>query len=275
MPYCTPPIVNSWSKKGELPNTSPDRVESPITNRTGDARVPQQRDAERGPDAVVAAQRCQAGARAGETLVVDAVGDEQPRVAIAEDGEPELEARPATAQRSEVRNRVPQPGIVDVDRAGDAGFANRRVGVGDGEVADVLAELPLEVALFPLPEQVRLVETEETAHPRALPDRSPEVDVAGVFLRDPEDDVHVPLIVGGARIGERQGLLEEAEVGDVLVRADQRILAEYVAGEQHDRLADHPLVGDVVARDLDLVHDGGLSFVDRPTEVHHGFPVRP
>src|SRR5438094_10161394 len=37
MPYCTPPIVNSWSKKGELPNTRPERVERPITNRTGDA----------------------------------------------------------------------------------------------------------------------------------------------------------------------------------------------------------------------------------------------
>src|SRR3979409_2628356 len=37
MPYWTPPVVNSWSKKGELPNSSPDRVESPITNRTGDA----------------------------------------------------------------------------------------------------------------------------------------------------------------------------------------------------------------------------------------------
>src|SRR3979409_475504 len=37
MPYCTPPMVNSWSKKGELPNSSPERVESPITNRTGDA----------------------------------------------------------------------------------------------------------------------------------------------------------------------------------------------------------------------------------------------
>src|SRR5256886_9666621 len=36
MPYCTPPIVNSWSKKGELPNTRPERVERPITNRTGD-----------------------------------------------------------------------------------------------------------------------------------------------------------------------------------------------------------------------------------------------
>src|SRR2546425_348093 len=36
MPYCTPPIVNNWSKKGELPNTRPERVERPITNRTGD-----------------------------------------------------------------------------------------------------------------------------------------------------------------------------------------------------------------------------------------------
>src|SRR5256884_9772140 len=36
MPYGTPPIVNSGSKKGDVPNTSPDRVESPITNRTGD-----------------------------------------------------------------------------------------------------------------------------------------------------------------------------------------------------------------------------------------------
>ena len=37
MPYWVPPIVNSWSKNGELPNTSPDRVEKPITNLTGDA----------------------------------------------------------------------------------------------------------------------------------------------------------------------------------------------------------------------------------------------
>src|SRR2546422_4884352 len=42
MPYCVPPIVNSWSKNGELPNTSPERAERPITNRTGDvlARPP-------------------------------------------------------------------------------------------------------------------------------------------------------------------------------------------------------------------------------------------
>src|SRR5437763_5958839 len=37
MPYCTPPMVNSWSKKGEFPNTRPERDDSPITNLTGDA----------------------------------------------------------------------------------------------------------------------------------------------------------------------------------------------------------------------------------------------
>src|SRR5205807_784945 len=36
MPYCTPPMVNSWSKKGELPNTSPERVDRPITNLLGE-----------------------------------------------------------------------------------------------------------------------------------------------------------------------------------------------------------------------------------------------
>src|SRR5437762_2260136 len=35
MPYCTPPIVKSWSKKGEYPNTNPDRVERPMTNLIG------------------------------------------------------------------------------------------------------------------------------------------------------------------------------------------------------------------------------------------------
>src|ERR1041384_8301150 len=36
MPYCTPPMVNSWSKKGEFPNTSPERDDRPITKRIGD-----------------------------------------------------------------------------------------------------------------------------------------------------------------------------------------------------------------------------------------------
>src|SRR2546422_6978963 len=40
MPYCVPPIVNSWSMKGAWPNTNPERAVSPITNRTGAAVAP-------------------------------------------------------------------------------------------------------------------------------------------------------------------------------------------------------------------------------------------
>src|SRR2546430_11546299 len=32
MPYCVPPIVKSWSMKGERQNTNRERVESPMTN---------------------------------------------------------------------------------------------------------------------------------------------------------------------------------------------------------------------------------------------------
>src|SRR2546429_7800639 len=41
-----------------------------------------------------------------------------------------------------------------------------------------LADLPLEVALLPLAEQVRLVEPQKPAYPGALPHRRTEVDVA-------------------------------------------------------------------------------------------------
>jgi len=103
--------------------------------------------------------------------------------------------------------------------------------VGDGKVTDVLAELPLKVALLPLPEQVRLVKPEEAADAGPLPDRGAEVDVAGVLFRHPKDDVDVALIVGGTGVGKRQRLLEEAEVRDVLVRVKERVLAEHVARE--------------------------------------------
>src|SRR5881396_452416 len=141
MPYWVPPIVNSWSKNGELPNTSPDRVEKPITNLTGDAlarppswpsgayqrpsrssrwklpvppsgpplceipiwcmvpavgngrsiRVSRSIHAEGRAHAVIAAQARDPRARAREGLVVQRVGDEQPRVAVVEDREAELD----------------------------------------------------------------------------------------------------------------------------------------------------------------------------------------
>src|SRR5439155_11093492 len=85
---------------------NPDRVQrSARREREVDPRVTQQRHAEGRPDAVVAPQRRETGARTGERLVIDAVGDEQPRVAIAEDREPELDAPSPATQRSEVCDR--------------------------------------------------------------------------------------------------------------------------------------------------------------------------
>src|SRR2546422_776370 len=82
-----------------FPYTTLFRSRSPGREREVDPRIPHQGDAEGGPDAAVAPQRRETGARAGERLVVDAVGDEQPRVAIVEDREPELQTRSADSLR--------------------------------------------------------------------------------------------------------------------------------------------------------------------------------
>ena len=93
------------------------------------------------------------------------------------------------------------------------------------------------------------------------------------FSLDVKHDVDVALVVGLRRLRRGQRLIEEPQVGDVLVRAQQRVLAEHVSGEQHDLIADHPLVGDVVADDLDLVDDRRLALVDHPAEIDHRLAV--
>ena len=80
-------------------------------------------------------------------------------------------------------------------------------------------------------------------------------------------------LAAGFTSGRRQRLLEEAEVGDVLIRADQPVAAEEIAREHDDRLADHPLVGDVVADDLDLVDRGRRALPDGPAQVHDRLAV--
>src|SRR4029077_15337899 len=62
MPNCVPPIVNSWSKKGDLPNTKPDRVDRPSTNfgGVGAGGLPAPAPRGVGPDAL-AAQVAQGG----------------------------------------------------------------------------------------------------------------------------------------------------------------------------------------------------------------------
>ena len=71
------------------------------------------------------------------------------------------------------------------------------------------------------------------------------------------------------------GCWKKSEVGDVLVRADQPLAAEDVPRQHHDRLADDPLVGDVVAHDHDLVDRGRLALADGPLRSMDGAPSGP
>ncbi len=87
------------------------------------------------------------------------------------------------------------------------------------------------------------------------------------------DDVHVHAVGRRLHVGRRQRLLEEAEVGDVLIRTDQPLAAEQIAGQHDDRFADHPLVSDVVADNLDLVDRGRRAFPDGPAQIDQVLPV--
>src|SRR3989475_12852853 len=75
-----------------------DRVHRPRGGeRQVDPRIAHHREADGGADAVVAAERGEAGAGTGERLVVDRVRHEQPGVAIVEQREAELEIAAAPA----------------------------------------------------------------------------------------------------------------------------------------------------------------------------------
>ncbi len=154
-------------------------------------------------------------------------------------------------------------------RARDPRPEHRRIGIAELEVVDVAAELPLQPAPLATTEEVRFLEAEEAAEAGPLPHRRTEVDVAGALLGDREGDVDVA-VVERLDVGHRQRLFEEVQVGDVLVRADQPLAIEQLAREDDDRLADHPIVGDVVADDPDLVDVGRQPLVDADPEVEPG-----
>ena len=245
--------------------------------RQVDPRVAHDRGAEAGAHAVIAAERVgerRVGAGAGIALLVEGVVQEQARVVGAEQRKAELHVGAPPPQPPNVGNHIPDTLVVHPNRSRDPGLADRGIRVRDAEVVDVLPELPLQLAALALAEQVGFVESDEPADACALPHRRAEVDVSGPLFGDVEDDVDVALLVGRFGLGERQRLVEEPEVRDALVRRDQRVLPEHVARDHHDRLADHALVGDVVAADLYVTHDGGLAFGDDPAQIHDGLAVR-
>ena len=154
-----------------------------------------------------------------------------------------------------------------VDRTGNPRLANGGIAERHVEVVDVLSELPLEPAALALSEEIGLVQSQESAHAGPLPDRRAEVHVAGSLLRHAKHDVDVALIVGGLRIGERQRLIEEAEVRHPLVGGNEGILPEDVARNHDDGFANDALVRHVVAADLDVTDDRRLPFRDHPAQV--------
>ena len=146
------------------------------------------------------------------------------------------------------------------------------IAVREAEVVDVLAELPVQRALLAHAEQVRLIEADEAADARALPHRRAEVHVPGALLLHVEDDVDVALVVRRLRVRRGKRRLEEAQVADALVAAHQRVAAEHVARHDEDLVPDARLRRDVVAEDLDAVHDRRRLLVDLPPQIHgrHG-----
>ena len=83
-----------------------------------------------------------------------------------------------------------------------------------------------------------------------------------------------PLLVRRLRVRRRHGLLEEAEVADVLVAVDQRVAAEHVARQDEELVANARLRRDVVAEDVDAVHDRRRPLVDLPAEIDRRHRIR-
>ena len=235
-----------------------------------DARVAREVEAERRPEASRAAVRRDLAEQAGAAVAYGfrAVGDAEARPAGPEEREREPQRSARACGLPEVRDRVLRLRAVERHRHGGARLVQRRIGVRELQVVDVSAVLPVDRAALALAEQVRLVEADESAEPRALPHGSAEVHVARALLLHLEHDVDVALVVRRSRLRKRQGRLEEPEVLDAAVAVDQPLLVEHVAGNDRELVADAGLGRVVVAEDLDAIDDRGRAFLDFPAEVH-------
>src|SRR5712692_4033683 len=141
---------------------------------------------------------------------LERVGGEQPGVAGTEKGNAKLYAPALGSDLAQVGHRVACPGVVEGQGARESPAANRRIGVRRLEVIDVLAELPLKRKALGPTQQVGLLEPDEAAEAGSLSQGCPEIHVAGALLLHSEDDVDIPLLVGGPGIRRRHRVSEEA-----------------------------------------------------------------
>src|SRR5690606_34832796 len=108
----------------------------------------------------------------------------------------ETDVGAGTELASEVTNRELRASTIRRGGATDHGSANGRIGVRHAYIVDVATVLPVARDSLALPEQVRLVQPDETSNAVPLSERGTEVHVPRPLLLHGEDDVHITLFVG-------------------------------------------------------------------------------
>ncbi len=128
-----------------------------------------ERKAQSRSEASVALNRShQAVTAVADTLA--AIADVEARIPRVGQRPTELELATGRVRLADVANDEPRSLIVEGNRAGNVRLLDARIGIAEAEVADVLPELPLQRSSLALAEQVGLVEAEEAAQARPLPD---------------------------------------------------------------------------------------------------------
>ena len=85
---------------------------------------------------------------------LQAVGREEAGIARPKEGEAELNAATDLPAPAQIADREALARIEQGQGSRDTTLADRRIGVGDGEVIDVSPELPLQPALLPRPNRL-------------------------------------------------------------------------------------------------------------------------
>src|SRR5207248_9120379 len=69
-------------------------------------------------------------------------------------------------------------------------------------------------------------------------------------------------------LGRRHVLLEEPQVRDAAIALNEALAIEHVAWKDEQLVPNARFGRDIVAEDIDTIHDGRSPLVDVPTEIH-------
>src|SRR5439155_7394877 len=139
---------------------------------------------------------------------------------------PELYLAACSDRTTEFCELEPRTTVIRREAPRNSRLANIGIAVRCAEIVDEASELPLQLRPFAASQKIRLIEPDEAAKSSPLPHRCTEVDVARSLFLDVEDDVDVALVATGTRLRRWHRRLEEVEISDVLVAADQVVAVE-------------------------------------------------